>query len=63
MAGFDEISSGQTSWIGAKIGAGFKNVGAETGKSGAEVEKLGQKCFAQLPTTSHIIIKLNHFHY
>ena len=41
VAGFDEISLGQTSWIGAEIGAGLRNVGAETGKSGAEVEKIG----------------------
>ena len=32
VAGFDEISSGQISWIGAEIGAGLRNVGAETGK-------------------------------
>ena len=42
-AGFDEISSGQTPQVGAEIGAGFRNIGAETGKSGAEVIKLTQK--------------------
>ena len=43
VAGFDEISSGQTPQVGAEIGAGFRNIGAETGKSGAEVQKLTQK--------------------
>ena len=61
MAGFDEISSGQI-WIGADIGAGLRNVGADTGKPGAEVDKLGQKCFAQFHTTS-INITLGHSHY
>ena len=41
VAGFDKILSGQISWIGAEIGAGLRNVGAETGKPGAEVDKLG----------------------
>ena len=43
VAGFDEISSGQTLQVGADIGAGFRKIGAETGKSGAEVKKLTQK--------------------
>ena len=38
-----KISSGQTSRIGAKIGAGLRNVGAEAGKSGTEVGKSRQK--------------------
>ena len=37
-----EISLGQTSRIGAKIGAGLGNVGAEAWKSGAEVENRGR---------------------
>ena len=49
--------------IRAEIRANLRNVGAETGKYGTEVEKLGKKCFAQLPTTSHIIITLDHFQY
>ena len=60
VAGFDEILSGQISWIGAEIGAGVRNVGSETGKPGAGVDKLGQKCLAQLHTTSHINIMLDH---
>ena len=63
VAGFDKILSGQISQIGAEIGAGLRNVGAETGKPGAEVEKMGQKCFAQLLTTSHINITLDYSHY
>ena len=47
VAGLDEISSGQTSWIGAKLGAGLRNAGAEAGKSGAEVTKSGQKSEAR----------------
>ena len=43
MAGFDEISSRQTPQVGAEIGAGFRIIGTETGKSGAEVKKLTQK--------------------
>ena len=49
--------------IRAEIRADLRSVGAETGKYGAEVEKLGKKCFAQLPTTSHMIITLDHFQY
>ena len=42
MEGLDETSSGQTSRIKAKIGAGLGNLGAEAGKSGAEVENRGR---------------------
>ena len=43
VAGFDEISLGQIPQIGVEVGASFINVGAETGKSGPEVEKVKQK--------------------
>ena len=57
VAGFDEISSGQTPQVGAEIGAGFRNIGAETGKSGGEVKKFSQShrsdflSFSLLPTS------------
>ena len=38
LAGLDEISSGQT----LQIGAGLRNDEVEAGKSGTEVEKIGQ---------------------
>ena len=47
VAGLDEISLGQTSWIGAKIRAGLRNARAESGKSGAKVPKSGQKLEAR----------------
>ena len=43
VADLDEISSGQTS----RIGAGLRIVGIEAGKSEAEVEKSGQKSEAR----------------
>ena len=47
MAGLDKMSLGQTSRIRAKIGAGLRNVRTEAGKTGAYVEKLGQKLEAR----------------